>query len=72
MTCAKVKTCGSDEVIRVIIPLITKVTLECDKGEKVIKTNVWVEIKRNGKYLQSIEDNFKERKKENSSSSNKD
>ena len=41
--------CSSDEVIRVIIPLITKMTLGCDKGEKVTKTNVWVEIKRKGK-----------------------
>jgi len=66
------KTCGSDEVIRVVIPLITGVTLECDKGEKVTKTNVWVEIKRNRKYLQSIEHNFKKRKKGNGGSSNKD
>jgi len=57
----KGEICSSDEVIRVIIPLITKVTLESDKGEKVAKTNVWVKIKRNGKYLQSVEDNFKER-----------
>ena len=56
----KMKTCGSNEVIRVVIPLITKVTLECDKGEKVVKTNVWVKIKRNGKYLQGLEDYFKE------------
>ena len=56
----KGKICGSDKVIRVVIPLITKVTLECDKGEKVAKTNVWVKIKRNGKYLQGFEDNFKE------------
>jgi len=56
----KGEICGSDEVIRVIIPLITEVTLECDKSEKVIKTNVWVKIKRNGKYLQGLEDNFKE------------
>jgi len=54
------KTCGSDKVIRVIIPLITKVTLECNKGEKVVKTNVWVKIKRNGKYLQELKDYFKE------------
>jgi len=59
--CTKGKICGSDEVIRVIIPLITEVTLECDKGKKVAKTNVWVKIKRNGKYLQGFEDNFKER-----------
>jgi len=45
--------------------------LEYDKGEKVVKTNVWVEIKRRGKYLQGFEDNFKE-KKENNGSSNKD
>ena len=52
---------SSDKVIRVVIPLITVVTLECDKGEEVAKTNVWVKIKRNGKYLQGFEDNFKER-----------
>jgi len=46
--------------------------LEGDKSEKVIKTNVWVMIKRNGKYLQGFEDNFKEIKEENSLSSNKD
>jgi len=59
--CAKIMVCDSDKVIRVVIPLITQVTLEGDKGEKVAKTNVWVKIKRKGKYLQSIEDNFKER-----------
>jgi len=53
--------CGSDKVTRVVIPSITKVVLECDKVKKVAKTNVWVEIKRNGKYLQGFEDNFKER-----------
>jgi len=37
------------------------VVLECDKGRKVTKTNVWVKIKRKGKYLQGFEDNFKER-----------
>jgi len=36
------------------------VVLKCDKGKKVIKTNVWVKIKRNGKSLQGFEDNFKE------------
>ena len=46
--------------------------LECDKGEKVVKTNVWVKIKRKGKYLQSVEDNFKEKNKGNVVSSNKD
>jgi len=46
--------------------------LEGDKSEKVVKTNVWVMIKRNGKYLQGFEDNFKEIKEENSLSSNKD
>ena len=56
----KDEICSSDEVIRVVIPLITKMTLEHDKGERVTKTNVWVRIKRNGKYLQGIEDNFKE------------
>jgi len=34
--------------------------LEGDKSEKVAKTNVWVKIKRKGKYLQGVEDNFKE------------
>jgi len=53
--------CSSDDVTRVIIPVITKVTLECDKGEKVAKTNVWVKIKRKRKYLQGFEDNFRER-----------
>jgi len=33
-------------------------TLECDKGKKVTKTNVCVKIKRKGKYLQGFEDNF--------------
>jgi len=37
-------------------------TLECDKGEKVVKTNVWVIIKRKGKSLQGLEDNFEEKK----------
>jgi len=40
--------------------------LECDKGERVAKTNVWVEIKRKGEYLQGFEDTFKKRKKRNS------
>jgi len=35
--------------------------LESDESEKVVKTNVWVKIKRNEKYLQRFEDNFKER-----------
>jgi len=49
------------------------VTLGCDKGEKVAKTNVWVMIKRKGKYLQDVEDDFKEKKRKgNSGSSNKD
>jgi len=34
--------------------------LEGDKSEKVTKTNVWVKVKRKGKYLQELEDNFKE------------
>ena len=68
----KGEICSSDEVTRVIIPLITRVVLKCDKGEKVAKTNVWVEIKRNGKYLQGFEDIFKEREKKNVCSSNKD
>jgi len=35
--------------------------LEGDKSKKVIKTNVWVKIKRDRKYLQGFEDNLKER-----------
>jgi len=46
--------------------------LEGDRCKRVAKTNVWVKIKRNGKYLQGLEDNFKEGKKGNSLSSNKD
>jgi len=46
--------------------------LEGDKSEKVTKTNVWVMIKRNGKYLQGFEDNSKEIKEGNGLSSNKD
>ena len=57
----KGEICGSDKVIRVVIPLITEVVLRHDKSEKVAKTNVWVKIKRKGKYLQGLEDNFKER-----------
>jgi len=53
--------CGSDEVIRVVIPLITLSMSESDEVKWVAKTNVWVEIKRNGKSLQEFEDNFKER-----------
>jgi len=34
--------------------------LEGDKSKEVVKTNVWVRIKRNRKYLQGFEDNFKE------------
>jgi len=46
--------------------------LEGDKSKRVAKTNVWVKIKRNGKYLQGFEDNFKEMKEGNGLSSNKD
>jgi len=46
--------------------------LESDKSEKVAKTNVWVKIKRNRKYLQGLEDNSKEIKEGNGLSSNKD
>jgi len=46
--------------------------LESDKGERVTKTNVWVEIKRNGKYLQGFEDDFKKKIKGDVCSSNKD
>ena len=56
----KGEICGSDEVTRVVIPLITEMVLERDKGKKVAKTNVWVKIKRNGEYLQGFEDNLKE------------
>jgi len=59
--CAKVKYAAAIKVTRVVIPLVTEVVLEGDKSEKVTKTNVWVKIKRNGKYLQGFEDNFKER-----------
>jgi hypothetical protein len=45
--------------------------LEDDKSERVAKTNVWVEIKRRRKYLQSVEDIFKKEKR-NNGSSNKD
>ena len=45
----KGEICGSDEVIRVVIPLITLSALEGDKSEEVAKTNVWVKIKRKGK-----------------------
>jgi len=45
----KGEICGSDEVIRVVIPLITWSALEDDKSEKVAKTNVWVKIKRKRK-----------------------
>ena len=47
-------------------------TLKGDKSEEVAKTNVWVEIKRKGEYLQGLEDNLKERNKRNGLSSNKD
>jgi len=57
----KGEMCSSDKVTRVVIPLVTGGALEGDKSEKVAKTNVWVEVKRNGKYLQGFEDNFKER-----------
>jgi len=60
------EVCGSDKVTRVIIPLVTEGGLECDKSKVVCKTNVWVIIKRKGKGLQEIEDDFKEREKRNS------
>jgi len=69
----KSEVCSSDKVTRVIIPLVTEITLKGDKGKKVAKTNVWVKIKRNGKYLQGVEDNFKEKIKGGTvCSSNKD
>jgi len=61
MMCAKVKYAAVTKFIRVVIPLITWSALEGDKSEKVAKTNVWVMIKRNGKYLQGLEDRFKEK-----------
>jgi len=63
---AKVKCAAVIKVTRVIIPLVTEVVLERDKSEKVTKTNVWVKIKRKGKYLQGFEDYFKKTKKGNS------
>jgi len=39
--------------------------LKGDKSKKVAKTNVWVKIKRNGKYLQGFEENSKEEKRGN-------
>ena len=68
----KVKCAAVTKVTRVIIPLVTEVVLECDKGKKVTKTNVWVKIKKKGKYLQGFEDNSKEMKDKNGLSSNKD
>jgi len=68
----KGEICSSDKVTRVIIPLVTQGTLEGDKSEGVVKTNVWVRTKRNGKYLQGFEDNSEEIKEGNSLSSNKD
>jgi len=56
-----VKYAAVTKFIRVVIPLITWSALEGDKSEKVAKTNVWVMIKRNGKYLQGLEDRFKEK-----------
>jgi len=66
--CAKVKYVAVTKLQRVIIPLVIQSVLEGDKSEKVAKTNVWVMIKRNEKYLQGFEDNSKK----NSLSSNKD
>ena len=60
----KGEMCGSDKVTRVMIPLVTWSALEGDESEKVAKTNVWVKIKRNGEYLQRLEDNSKEIKEE--------
>jgi len=66
------RSCGSDKVHKgVVIPLVTEMTLESDKSEEVAKTNIWVEIKRKRKYLQGLEDNFKEKEEGNSFSSNK-
>jgi len=68
----KGEVCGSNEVTRVVIPLVTWSALEGNKSKKVTKTNVWVKIKRNGEYLQELEDNSKEIKERNVLSSNKD
>jgi len=68
----KGEICGSDEVYKGHNSLNNLSALEGDKSEKVAKTNVWVEIKRKGKYLQGLEDHFKERQKGNVGSSNKD
>jgi len=68
----KGEICGSDEVTRVVIPLVTQSALEGNKSKRVAKTNVWVKIKWNGKYLQGFEDNSKEIEEGNSLSSNKD
>jgi len=68
----KGRVCSSDKVTRVVIPLVTESVLKGNKGERVVKTNVWVKIKRNWKYLQEIEDNFKEGKRGNGFASNKD
>ena len=68
----KRRRCSSDKVTRVVIPLVTQSVLECDKGERIAKTNVWVKIKRNGERLQGFEDKLKESKeKGNNGSSNK-
>jgi len=68
----KGEICSSDEVTRVVIPLVTESALEGDKSGKVAKTNVWVKIKRNEKYLQGFEDNSKEIEEGNGLLSNKD
>ena len=60
----KGEMCGSKEVTRVVIPLVTSGALKGDKSEKVAKTNVWVMIKRNGEYFQRFEDDSKEIKRE--------
>ena len=65
MTSTREERCSSDKVTRVVIPLVTESVLECDKGERVAKTNVWVKIKRNGECLQGFEDELKEREKGN-------
>jgi len=57
----KVKYAAVIKATRVVIPLVTRSALEGDKSKKVAKTNVWVVIKGNGKYLQGLEDYFEKR-----------
>jgi len=58
--CAKVKYAAVMKCYKGRDSLNNLSALEGDKSEKVVKTNVWVKIKRKRKYLQGFEDNFKE------------